>query len=271
HSCSRPGRCSHTSFGARLHLCSCRKRGMTMLRARLLILLASVLMLGGIAGTASSDTGAPTGLHAFLLRADEPARTSFSRTPAFAWTPVAGALHYEFQLSLSTTFRDNSVVWASSNVPTPVIAPDLTLPWITGNPHSLYARVRAVLATGVTPWSDGFGFDMVPPAPPTPLPSYPGLIRWTPIEGATAYQVWLLEAKKMEIVTTNVIDEREFYAFHETQQWMGSVRLSFRVVRTATSAPGRLNTIPAVQYGPWSQTYVSTNPAFSGGPLHLVG
>ena len=242
-----------------------------MLRARLLILLASVLMLGGIAGTASSDTGAPTGLHAFLLRADEPVRTSFTRTPAFAWTPVAGALHYEFQLSLSTTFRDNSVVWASSNVPTPVIAPDLTLPWITGNPHSLYARVRAVLATGVTPWSDGFGFDMVPPAPPTPLPSYPGLIRWTPIEGATAYQVWLLDAKKMEIVTSNVLDEREFYIFHETQQWMGSVRWRIRVLRTDNSATGRLNTIPAAQYGPWSPTYVSTNPAFSGGPLQLAG
>jgi hypothetical protein len=244
---------------------------MTMLRARLLILLASVLMLGGIAGTASSDTGAPTGLHAFLLRADEPVRTSFTRTPAFAWTPVPGALHYEFQLSLSTTFRDNSVVWANANVPTPVVAPDITLPWITGNPHSLYARVRAVLATGVTPWSDGFGFDMVPPAPPTPLPSYPGLIRWTPIEGATAYQVWLVDAKKMEIVTTNVLDEREFYTFHETQQWMGSVRWRIRVLRTDNSASGRLNTIPAVQFGPWSQTYVSTNPAFSGGPLQLVG
>ena len=226
-----------------------------MLRARLLILLASVLMLGGVAGTASSDTGAPTGLHAFLLRADEPVRTSFTRTPAFAWSPVPGALHYEFQLSLSTTFRDNSVVWANGSVPTPVIAPDLTLPWITGNPHSLYARVRAVLATGVTPWSDGFGFDMAPPAPPTPLPSYPGLIRWTPIEGATAYQVWLVDAKKMEIVTTNVLDEREFYSFHETQQWMGSVRWRIRVLRTDNSATGRLNTIPAVQYGPWSQTY----------------
>ena len=242
-----------------------------MLRARLLILLASVLLLGGVAGTARSDTGAPTGLHAFLLRADEPVRTSFSRTPAFAWSPVPGALHYEFQLSLSTTFRDNSVVWANANVPTPVIAPDLTLPWITGNPHSLYARVRAVLANGVTPWSDGFGFDMVPPAPPTPLPSYPGLIRWTPIEGATAYQVWLVDAKKMEIVTTNVLDEREFYTFHETQQWMGSVRWRIRVLRTDNSATGRLNTIPAVQYGPWSQTYVSTNPTFTGGPLQLVG
>lgn len=239
--------------------------------ARLAITLAAVLALAATAGTARSDTGAPTGLHAFLLRADEPARTSFSRTPAFAWAPVPGASHYEFQLSLSSTFRDNGVIYAEGNVPTPVLAPDLTLPWITGNPHSLYARVRAVTPNGATPWSDAYGFDMVPPAPPTPLPSYPGLLRWTPIEGATAYQVWLVDAKKMEIVSTNVLDEREFYTFHEIPSWISSVRWRIRVLRTDVNKSGRINTIPAAQYGPWSQTYSSTNPAFTGGPLTLLG
>jgi hypothetical protein len=244
---------------------------MTMLRARLLILLASVLMLGGIAGTASSDTGAPTGLHGFLLRADEPTRSSFSRTPAFAWAPVPGALSYQFQLSLSTTFRDNAVVWAQNDIPTPVVAPDITLPWITGNPHSLYARVRAVLADGLTAWSNAYGFDMVAPAPPTPLPSYPGVLRWTPIEGATAYQVWLVDAGKMETVTSNVLDEREFYTFHQSQSWMGSIRWRIRVLRVDSTTSSRLNSIPAAKYGPWSQTYVSTNPPFQGGALKLLG
>ena len=32
----------------------------------------------------------PTGLHGFLLRADEPATTTFHTTPSFAWSPVAG-------------------------------------------------------------------------------------------------------------------------------------------------------------------------------------
>ena len=58
--------------------------------------------------------------------------------------------------------------------------------------------VRAVTADGDTPWSANFGFDMVPPAPPTPLQSYPGMLRWTPVEGAAGYQVWLVDAHKKE-------------------------------------------------------------------------
>jgi uncharacterized membrane protein YgcG len=242
-----------------------------MVRTRILICLAAAVLVGTLAGSARSDTTAPTGLHGFLLRADEPARTVFSRTPAFAWSPVPGATHYEFQLSLSGTFRDNSVVYANLDVSSPVLAPDLTLPWITGNPHSLYARVRAVTPTGTTDWSAPYGFDMVPPAPPTPLPSYPGLLRWTPVAGATAYQVWLVDAKKMEVVTSNVLDEREFYTFHETTNWMGSVRWRIRVLRDDLSPKGRLNSVPAADYGPWSPVYVSSNPAFQGGQLKLLG
>src|SRR5581483_2538463 len=119
-----------------------------MRTARLLMLLAVLLTLAVAAGSARSADIGPTGLHA-----DEPGRTSFSRTPSFAWNPVPGALHYEFQLSLSTTFRDNSVIYADANATTPVEAPALTLPWITGSPHALYARVRAVTADGTTPWS----------------------------------------------------------------------------------------------------------------------
>ena len=53
---------------------------------------------------------APTGLHGFLLRADEARTTTFSRTPSFAWNPVAGALRYEFQVSTSSLFRDSGIV-----------------------------------------------------------------------------------------------------------------------------------------------------------------
>ncbi len=83
-----------------------------MRTARLLTLLAALAGLAVLAGSAHSATSAPTGLHGFLLRADEPLKTSFSRTPSFAWNPVPGALNYEFQLSLSDAFRDNSIVWA---------------------------------------------------------------------------------------------------------------------------------------------------------------
>jgi hypothetical protein len=243
-----------------------------MRTARLLMLLAALLALAVGAGSARSADSAPTGLHGFLLRADEPLKTSFSRTPSFAWNPVPGALHYEFQLSLSDAFRDNSVIYANNGDPTPVEAPPLTLPWITGSPHALYARVRAITPDGATPWSANFGFDMVPPPPPTPLSSYPGLLRWTPVEGAAGYQVWLLDAHKMEISTTNTLDEREFYTFHQSAKWTGTIRWRIRVLRVDAGVGGsRLNSIPAAQYGAWSPIYTSTNPAITGGAIKLVG
>lgn len=238
---------------------------------RPVVLLAAVLALGVTAGSARSGTTAPTGLHAFMLRADEPLRTGFSRTPSFAWNPVPGALRYEFQLSLSTTFHDNSVVFADLRAPTPVEAPPLTLPWITGNPHSLYARVRAITSSsGATPWSQTFGFDMVPPPPPTPLSSYPGVLRWTPVDGAIGYQVWLLDTRKIESVSTNVLDEREYYTFHQGSAWSGTVHWRVRALR-GDSFSQRVNGIPAVQYGAWSGMYTATNPSLATGPLKLVG
>jgi hypothetical protein len=242
--------------------------------ARAATLLAALLSLGIAVGSAQSGVSAPTGLHGFLLRADETSQTSFARTPSFAWNPVSGTDHYEFQLSLSSTFRDNSVIYADAHARTPVEAPSLTLPWITGEPHSLYARVRAVTAAGATTlWSRTFGFDMVPPPPPKPLPSYPGLLRWTPVDGALGYQVWLLDADKMEVVSTNVLDEREYYTFHPTPAWTGSVHWRIRALRADVSVEGagRLNSIPAVQYGAWSPVYTSSNPAVTGGPIKLVG
>jgi hypothetical protein len=248
---------------------------MTMRFARLATLLA-VAALAGTAQAVSAGVSGPTGLHAFLLRADEPVQTSFSRTPSFAWNPVPGALHYEFQLSLSSTFRDNAIVYADLTVNAPVEAPGITLPWITGNPHSLYARVRAVTADGATPWSTSFGFDMVAPPAPTPLPSYPGVLRWTPVEGAAAYEVWLVDIPKFVSVTSNVLDERDFYTFHESASWTGTVRWRIRAIRDdvlygGTTGTSRYNQIPAASTGPWSPIYSSTNPAFTGGPIKLGG
>lgn len=237
--------------------------------ARLVILLAAAFVLATTAGSARSADSAPTGLHGFLLRADEPASTSFSRTPSFAWNPVPGALHYEFQLSLSDAFRDNSVIYADDNAATPVEAPAITLPWITGSPHALYARVRAITPDGATPWSANFGFDMVPPPPPTPLSGYPGLLRWTPVEGALGYQVWLVDAHKIETSVSNTLDEREFYTFHPTQKWTQTVRWRIRALRS--DGGGSINGLPAVSHGAWSPIYTSTNPPMSGGPITLVG
>src|SRR6266498_4096672 len=223
----------------------------------------SLLVLASAAGAATPVRGAAPGhLHGFLLRADEPVEDSFPRTPSFAWDPVAGAVRYQFQLATSSSFRENGLVYTATNLTTPVAAPTLTLPWITGNPHALFARVRAIKRSSSTPWSATFGFDMEPAAAPKPLPSEPGLLRWTPVEGADMYQIWFVDINnptpKMEVVFTNVLDEREFYTFHRTASWTSSVRWRIRALRTDRTddnMQSRQNGLPAVGYGPWSPVY----------------
>jgi hypothetical protein len=237
--------------------------------ARLTLLAAVALFVA--TAHASSAANVPSGLHGFLLRADEVPTTTFHRTPSFAWTPVPGALRYEFQLSTSSLVRDTGVLYRNNSLLTPVAAPPLTLPWITGSPHALYARVRAVLASGeTTDWSAPFGFDVTPPPPPTPLPSYPGVLRWTPVEGTDGYEVWLIDAKKFENVTGNVLDEREFYSFHQAPSWTGTIRWRIRAVRD-DAFTDRINGIPAARTGAWSPVYSTTNPAMSTGKITLLG
>jgi hypothetical protein len=235
------------------------------------IRIASLLAVAALAASAhasSAGVAAPSGLHGFLLRADEAASTTFHRTPSFAWKPVAGATRYQFQLSRTSTFRDNGILY-NNTLLTPVEAPPLTLPWITGSPHALYARVRALFASGATPWSAPFGFDMVPPDAPAPLPSYPGVLRWSPVEGADGYQVWLVDNGKMELARTNVLDERDFYTFHQAPNWIDTVHWRVRAIRGDTL--NGINGIPVSRFGAWSAVYTSSNPAPSGGPIELTG
>src|SRR5438034_7759082 len=147
-----PDGCSHPSSEGRLRLRVCRKRGMTVRFLRIASLLA-VAAFAATATTSSAGVPVPTGLHGFLLRADEPKTDSFRRTPSFAWNPVPGAKTYQFQLATSSTFRDNGILYSDSTLKSPVAAPTLTLPWITGSPHALYARVRGVLDSTTSPWS----------------------------------------------------------------------------------------------------------------------
>lgn len=241
---------------------------------------AATTLLAGSAGAAS--LAAPTGLHGFTLRADEPTTTLFSRTPSFAWDPYPGATGYEFQLSTSNTFSngtgenvaDNGIFYDTNSLTSPVIAPPLDLPWITGTPHSLYARVRATTPSGVTPWSADFGFDMEPdPLVPQPLSTdgLPDLLRWTPVAGADEYQIWFTDLPNNYMVTTrtNVLDEREFYSFHGSLPWIGTIHWRIRAMRsTALGTPA--NGFPVNSYSQWSPVYTSTNPAMSPpAPLKL--
>ena len=242
-----------------------------MRAARLIAVCFVLLVIVPTSGAATQRTNAPTGLHGFLLRADEPIDTSFTRTPAFAWNPARGAVRYQFQLSTSSAFRENGVIWSATNLTTPVVAPNVTLPWTTNN---LYARVRAIFRSSASPWSAPFAFNMTPPDAPAPLPApSAGVLRWTPVEGATAYEVWLIDVPKKEVAYTNVLDEREFYTFHTDTKWTANVRWRVRAWRIDNNPQSRANGLPAVGYGPWSPVYLSTNPAPASfdQPIQLLG
>ena len=239
---------------------------------------AAVLSLFALAlaGTAEARSDArpvsgtaPQGLKAFTLRSDEGVDRSFARTPSFAWRPVRGAVKYEFQLSTSSSFRESGILYSNSEVVSPAASIPMSLPWITGNPYSLYARVRAVLPKTITPWSQSFGFNMRWETLPKPIQTFPGLLRWTPVEGAYAYDVWFLDIGKIVRVTTNVIDQREYYTFHQTAPWMSTLRWRIRAVRPTFYREGTAEKIPAAPYGPWSPIYQSVNPTFQVGSLGL--
>src|SRR6185312_15872039 len=51
--------------------------------------------------------------HGFELRPNESPERTFSRTPAFAWSPVRGAACYEFELATSGSFAGSSVIWSN--------------------------------------------------------------------------------------------------------------------------------------------------------------
>jgi hypothetical protein len=218
---------------------------------------------------AAVPPAAPQNLHAFELRADAAVTHTFARTPSFAWNPVTGAKSYEFELSTSRRFSDNGLVWSGKGIKSPATALPLTLPWITGSPYSLYGHVRAYTSKGVTAWSAPFGFNMRWPAVPTPLtPSYPGLLRWSTVPGASGYMVWLLDAGHWFTTRSNMADEREYYDFHNSAAWTGVVHWRVRPMRWLYGSAD--NALPQVSYGPWSPVYTSYNPPFSPGPMQTM-
>ncbi len=244
-----------------------------MNRARLAaVVLFALVAAAPVHGfdTVSAVLSAPVGLKPFLLRADEPALDTFPRTPSFAWTRYSDASSYDFQLATSKAFDESSIVWSTKSLgfklKTPVVSIPIALPWMTGKPYALYAHVRAHVRGGTTPWSIPYGFNMRwKSLPQQILPDYPGLVRWQPVDGATSYDVWFIEAGKTFSTVTNVADEREYYTFHQTPTWSGIVSWRVRAVRKVY---GQLpNGLPVVTHGPWSDTFTSVNPTFATGPL----
>jgi hypothetical protein len=232
-------------------------------------LAAVILAMLVFAPAANAALSAPTGLKPFLLRADEAPTRTFPRTPSFAWRPVRGATRYEFELATKSKFAEGSLIWTSKSLKTPTAAIPVALPWMTGSPYSLFAHVRAVTRKGVTKWSAPYGFNMRWTNLPESAASPPGLVRWTPVAGATGYHVWFLGPNKRIATKTNVADEREHWTFHQHSSWTGAVSWRVRAVRAKLGAT--VNGIPAVSYGPWSQTFVDLNPPMANAGMSLYG
>ncbi|MGD0272971.1 MAG: hypothetical protein ABSB96_04495 [Gaiellaceae bacterium] len=241
-----------------------------MLARRTVLAVLALALLVPASAPARQTAGlkAPSGLKAFALRYDEPASRNFSRTPAFSWEPVPRAGNYEFQLATSDKFRENSIVWSSDTLAMPYVSIPLALPWTTGHPYSLFARVRAHTQTGTTPWSTDFGFNVRWSRIPAKLPAPIGLLRWTPVDGASIYEITETTTpnegslppagKKSYFVGTNVTDMRDWYTFHQGSDWVGTVYWRVRAVRVTygMSQNGQTST----SYGPWSPLF-QTNAA----------
>jgi hypothetical protein len=153
----------------------------------------------------------------------------------------------------------------------PAVSLDLVLPWFTGKPYALYAHVRSVSTQDASRWSKPFGFNMRWEDTPVPLSSRPGLVRWTPIDGASGYEVWYGAPgkliNKVAQTHTNVADQRDLYTFHLEAEWWQTVEWRVRAIRQVVGALP--NGLPAVSYGPWTGVYTTTNPAWTTGPLRV--
>jgi hypothetical protein len=279
--------------------------------AALAVLGVLALALTGVAeARIDRQEVVPQGLEPFLLRTDESAKHEFDRTPSFAWSPVRGALRYEFELATSKSFTESSIVWSNTNdefvdtaattppagsgttsgatsgttataaeklkalygnLRSPAVSIDVALPWITGSPYALYAHVRAITKDGVTSWSTPYGFNVRWSSIPRDLKStHPGLVRWSPVEGATAYQVWMFGATKTFMTTTNVADARDLYTFHRGDPFYTGA-ISFRVRAQRTLYGEVVSGLPATTWGPWSPIYTDVQPPLSLGTLWNIG
>ena len=222
---------------------------------------------------------APQDLHGFLLRENDKRKTThtFPRTPAFSWSHVKGARRYEFELSTSRSFADNGIVWRSRPQAAVATVP-ITLPWVAGAKYSWFARVRALVGGEPSPWSKPFGFNLRPPSAPRSLSNginpQPGMVRWTPVPGATAYDIVFLydqgqsKSKRIRSATT-AADLRELYTFHNGYPSSQPVFWRVRAIREVVGKTK--NALHAVSYGPWSGRFRTIEPAFDNGTLSPLG
>ena len=220
---------------------------------------------------------APTGLRAFLLRADEPAGTSFPRTPAFAWNPFpAQRATSSSSRPAAPSARTASSGSARARLPVardPGRGAERRLPWITGSPHGALCAVARGAARqdedghGAAP----FGFDVVPPdapdaarEPPRPAPldagprreRLPGLADRRRQQDRDGLHERPRRARVLHVPPGVPVDRHGALARPRAARRLEEGRARERRSRDRSTAPGARST-------------ASTNPAPASGPIHL--
>ena len=255
-----------------------------------------------LASAGGGPPGGTQAASGFELRPERGPTHTFSRTPAFAWRPCAarratssssrraerstassvfwsnvasGAGWWKFCRSVRVTASRHSTSRESDSerdraradhdeiapIRIPATSINLVLPWFTGKPYALYAHVRAVTTHGATHGACRSASTCAGSTRP-PAGVEPGLVRWTPVEGATAYDVWYPDIDKILRTHTNVADQRDLYTFHlDDNWWQTSAGGCGRCGRSSA----RCRTVFPQSPRSWSPTYATTNPAWSSG------
>ena len=135
---------------------------------------------------------------------------------------------------------------------------------MTGNPYALYARVRGISAKGQRrPLERAVRLQHALARPAEAARS--AVPRPGPLDADRGRDHVRGLARRLRrrafFTTTNVADQREFYAFHAQPWWIQAVNWRIRAVRKIY---GDIPTgMPRVTYGAWSDWFTNINPPFN--------
>ena len=163
----------------------------------------------------------------------------FTTAQTFTWEPVAGATSYSFQISSDSSFPGNTATFTHTTTSRNYdLAPN--------RPITYYWRVRANIAgVGESLWSQPQSLNYRGLAAPTPLSpigatldSSPVTMSWSAVANATNYEVQVLDATTLELVTST-----------------GTGSTTYSTALTITQ-PGdyywRVRSLQSATPGPWS-------------------